>query len=270
MNILVCVKRVPLAAEVKFDPITHTLLRDSVPTVINPFDAFALEAALTLKDQSPADTEVALLCMGPEESKRILKKGLSAGADRAFLISGRFAAGSDTLATSYILSSAVKCIEQTLSRRFDLILTGKQSTDGDTAQVGPQLAEHLGYGQITCVSELTAGSGTVTAKQEHEGGYALLEADLPCVVTVAKTQTPLRTAARNRQPGATPAEIVVIEQETLGQALDLSRCGLSGSPTVVQKTFVSETKNGVVLIRAATETESAKKLVALLNSVNMI
>ena len=204
--------------------------------------------------------------MGAEPAKRILKKGLSVGADRAFLVSGRFAAGSDTLATSYILSRAVRYIEQTHNARFDLILTGKHSTDGDTAQVGPQLAEHLGYGQITRAIALAAQTTTVTAKQEIEGGYALLEADLPCVVTIAKTEKPLRAPT----PGVNRAEIVVIDREALGQMLDLSRCGLDGSPTVVQKTFVPEAKKSAAIIKEATNADAAKKLVALLCDANFI
>lgn len=264
MNILVCVKQVPLASEVKFDPVTHTMCRDNVPAVLNPADALALEAALTLKDQGSA--EVTLLCMGAEPAKRILKKGLSVGADQAFLISGRFAAGSDTLATSYILSRAVRYIEEAHAKRFDLILTGKNTTDGDTAQVGPQLAEHLGYGQITCATELAAKAAAIVAKQEAEGGYALLEADLPCVVTIAKTAKPLRAPI----PGGNRPEIVIIDQETLGDRLDLSRCGLSGSPTVVQKTFIPEAKKGAAVIKAATDADTAKKLVEILRGANMI
>ncbi len=266
MNILVCVKQVPLAAEVKFDPVTHTMCRDNVPAILNPADALALETALTLKDQSPG-VGVTLLCMGAEPAKRILKKGLSVGADHAFLVSGRFAAGSDTLATSYILSRAVGYIEQTQNTRFDLILTGKQSTDGDTAQVGPQLAEHLGYGQITRAVAVTAKPAAVMVRQQAEGGgYALLEADLPCVVTVAKAERPLRSPT----PGGSRAEIVVLDQETLGEWLDLSRCGLGGSPTVVQKTFVPESKKSAAFIKADTDADAAKKLVAILCDANII
>lgn len=266
MNILVCVKQVPLASEVKFDPVTHTMCRDNVPAVLNPADALALEAALTLRNQSAGDTGVTLLCMGAEPAKRILKKGLSVGADRAFLVSGRFAAGSDTLATSYILSRAVKYIEETLALRFDLILTGKQSTDGDTAQVGPQLAEHLGLGQITCAVELTARPAAVGVRRTFEGGYQLLEADLPCVVTVAQTGRPLRAPT----PGGSRPEIVVIDRETLGDRLDLGRCGLDGSATVVQKTFIPALKKGAEVIEGVSNADAAKKLVALLRDANML
>lgn len=147
MNILVCVKQVPDTTEIKIDPVKHTLIRDGVPSIVNPFDAYALELGVRLKEQ--AGGKVTVLSMGPNQAVEALKSCLAVGADAAYLASDRAFGGSDTLATSYVISCALKAIEKKTGEPFDLILCGKQAIDGDTGQVGPSLAEHLGYASLT-------------------------------------------------------------------------------------------------------------------------
>ncbi len=141
MNMLVCVKQVPDTTEIKIDPVNNTLIREGVPSIVNPFDGYALEAAARIKDKDP-DAKIVVLSMGPEQAKAALKECLAIAADKAYLVSGRAFGGSDTLATSYIISEAIKKVEEK-EGKFDVIFCGKQAIDGDTAQVGPEIAEHL-------------------------------------------------------------------------------------------------------------------------------
>ena len=145
MKMLVCVKQVPDTTEIKIDPVKNTLIRDGVPSILNPFDGYALEAAARIKDADP-DSTITVVSMGPEQANAVLKESLAIAADNAYLVSGREFGGSDTLCTSYILSEAIKEIEKT-EGKFDIIFCGKQAIDGDTGQVGPGIAEHLDYPQ---------------------------------------------------------------------------------------------------------------------------
>ena len=141
MNILVCVKQVPDTTEIKIDPVTNTLIRAGVPSIVNPFDAYALEIAARIKDTVPG-TKITLLSMGPQQATAALKECLAVGGDRAYLVSDRAFGGADTLATSYTLKCAIDKIQEK-DGKFDLIFCGKQAIDGDTAQVGPEIAEHM-------------------------------------------------------------------------------------------------------------------------------
>lgn len=151
MNILVCIKQVPDTTEIKIDPVTNTLIRAGVPSIVNPFDAYALEIAARIKDVTPG-TKITLLSMGPEQAKAALKECLAVGGDKAYLVSDRAFGGADTLATSYTLKTAIEKLEET-EGKFDIIFCGKQAIDGDTAQVGPEIAEHLDYPQVTYAVE---------------------------------------------------------------------------------------------------------------------
>ena len=186
MNILVCVKQVPDTTEIKIDPVKNTLIREGVPSIVNPFDGYALEAAARIKDQNP-DTKIVVLSMGPEQAKNALKECLAIAADKAYLVSDRAFGGSDTLATSYIICQAIKKVEE-LEGRFDAIFCGKQAIDGDTAQVGPELAEHLDYPQVTYALESEAGDGVLQVKKEVEEGAEIIEVATPCVITFTKPQ----------------------------------------------------------------------------------
>ena len=269
MNILVCVKQVPDTTAVKIDPVTNTLIRDGVPSILNPFDGFALEMALRMKDQ--AGGTVTLLSMGPPQAESALRDGLAVGADEAFLVSGREFGGSDTLATSYILSCAVKAVEERKGEKFDVIFCGKQAIDGDTGQVGPEMAEHLDYPQITYATELVScEDGKVRIRKETADGYDVLETMLPAVVSVTKTPFELRFPTVKKRLAANRAQITTITPQDMEGQIDLTRAGLKGSPTKVKKTFTPPRKQGGVVVREATGEESAKKLFELLNAGNII
>ncbi|MDE6281475.1 MAG: electron transfer flavoprotein subunit beta/FixA family protein, partial [Oscillospiraceae bacterium] len=181
MNILVCVKQVPDTTEIKIDPVKNTLIREGVPSIVNPFDGYALEAAARIKDKNP-DTKIVVVSMGPPQATAALKECLSIAADKAYLVSGRTFGGSDTLATSYILYNAVKKIEE-LEGKFDAIFCGKQAIDGDTAQVGPEIAEHLGYPQVTYGLEAELDGDMLKVKKEVEEGVEIIGVKFPCLVT---------------------------------------------------------------------------------------
>lgn len=267
MKILVCVKQVPDTTEIKIDPVRHTLIRNGVPSIVNPFDAYALEAAARIKDKCP-DTKIVVLSMGPEQAKNALKECLSIAADQAYLISGRAFGGSDTLATSYILSHAVKKLEET-EGRFDSIFCGKQAIDGDTAQVGPEIAEHLGYPQITCALEAEASEDGLTVLKEGEDAKLRIRIPCPCVITFTKPSYEPRYPTIRRKLAANRAVIPTLSEQDF-PGIDLSRIGLNGSPTHVKKSFVPEKKAGGILIHEETAEASAAKLAFLLQEAHFI
>ena len=260
MNILVCVKQVPDTAEIRIDPETNTMIRDGAPAIVNTYDAYALEIAARIKDATPG-CKIVALSMGPQQAQQALKECLATGADKAYLLSGREFAGSDTLATSYALSCALRKLEET-EGKFDLVFCGKQAIDGDTAQVGPELAEHLGYPQITYAVEAALEGGAVRVKREADCGYEVMRAALPCVVTVSKPAFEPRYATVAGKLAANRAEIPMIEAREL--AIDLARVGLKGSPTRVKKTFAPSAGKRGVMIEEETGAQAAQKLCTLL------
>jgi electron transfer flavoprotein beta subunit len=181
MKIIVCIKQVPNTTEIKIDPVKNTLIRDGVPSIINPDDKTAIEVALRLKEKHGA--EVVVLTMGPMQAEKALREALAMGADQAYLLSDRAFAGSDTLATSTIIAAAVKKLGA------DLVLCGRQAIDGDTAQVGPQIAEHLGIPQITYAAAVDYDEEreTIIVKRQFEDRYQTLEAKGLCLITVLST-----------------------------------------------------------------------------------
>lgn len=264
MNILVCVKQVPDTTAVKIDPVTNTLIREGVPSILNPFDGFALEMALRLKEQT--NGTVTVVSMGPPQAENVLRDSLAVGADEAFLVSGREFGGSDTLATSYILSCAVKYIESQKAAKFDMIFCGKQAIDGDTGQVGPEMAEHLDYAQITYATELVScEGGKVRIRKETADGYDVLETALPVVVSVTKTPFELRFATVKKRLAANRAQIATITPQSMEAQIDLSRAGLKGSPTKVKKSFTPQHNKSCVVVEEDSLSASAVKLVALLS-----
>ena len=174
MKIVVCIKQVPDTAEVKLDPKTNTLIREGVPSIINHDDKAGLEAALQLRDQVGNST-VTVVCMGPPQADVALREALAMGADEAYLLSAREFGGSDTYATATIIAAALKKIG------FDLVITGRQAIDGDTAQVGPQIAEQLGVPQVSYAEELTLEDGSVVVKRQFEDQAHMLKVQLPCL-----------------------------------------------------------------------------------------
>ena len=267
MNILVCVKQVPDTTEIRIDPVKNTLIRDGVPSILNPFDGYALEAAARIKDKNP-DTKIVVVSMGPPQAAAVLKECLSIAADKAYLVSGRSFGGSDTLATSYILSNAVKKIEET-EGKFDAVFCGKQAIDGDTAQVGPELAEHLGYPQVTYGLEAELDGGLLKVKKEVEEGVEVIGIRTPCVVTFTKPAWDPRYPTIKRKMAANRAQIPVLD-DTMFPEIDTTRIGLKGSPTHLKKTFVPQKKKGGVKIKEADNAASAQKLFSLLSDAGII
>ncbi|OUO34826.1 electron transfer flavoprotein subunit beta/FixA family protein [Flavonifractor sp. An306] len=267
MNILVCVKQVPDTTEIKINPETNTLMREGVPSIVNTFDAFALEAAARIKDKDP-DTKIVVASMGPEQAKNALKECLAIAADKAYLVSDRVFGGSDTLATSYILSNAVGKLEE-LEGKFDAIFCGKQAIDGDTAQVGPELAEHLGLPQVTYALEAEVADGKLKVLKEGQDGNMVIGVQMPCVVTFTKPAFDPRYPTIKRKMAANRAEIPTLTSAEFPD-IDATRIGLKGSPTHVKKTFVPQKKKGGIKIKEETNEESACKLAALLSDAHVI
>jgi len=266
MNILVCIKQVPDTTEIKINPETNTLIREGVPSIVNTFDAYALETAAKIKDVM-SGTKIVVVSMGPEQAKTALKECLSVGADKAYLVSDRAFGGSDTLATSYILSKSVAKLEE-LEGKFDLIFCGKQAIDGDTAQVGPELAEHLDYPQVTYAVEASAEGDSVRVKRECAEGYEIIEAKLPCVVTVTKPAYEPRYPTIKSKMAANKAAIPTLTSQDF--EIDLQWAGLKGSPTKVKKTFTPSLKKENIMIQEETDEGSGLKLAQLLSDASII
>ena len=233
MKIIVCVKQVPDTAEVRIDPTTGTLIRDGVPSIINPDDLSALESALRLKDEIGA--EITVLCMGPSQADVALREALAMGVDRAILLSDRAFAGSDTWATSCALASALQEIG------FDLVLTGRQAIDGDTAQVGPEIAEHLSLPVVTYVQGLEWKEDAFVVRRLFEDGYQVLRVKTPCLFTVLKEIHSPRYMRVGKIFSAYREKTV--ETWTLADiVVDPANLGLNGSPTKVKTTFTKGAK----------------------------
>lgn len=252
LKIVVLAKQVPDTRNVGKDAMTPegTVNRAALPAIFNPEDLNALEQALRLKDQNPGST-VSVLTMGPPRATEIIREGLYRGADNGYLLTDRAFGGADTLATSYALSMAIRKIGD-----VDIVIGGRQAIDGDTAQVGPQVAQKLGLDQVTYVEEiLKCGDGKVTVKRHIDGGVETVEAPLPIVLTVNGSAAPCRPRnaklvmkyKRAMAPMEMPAEglpyaeeyqkkpyLTVTQWGTADVDADLAQCGLSGSPTKVK------------------------------------
>lgn len=261
MELLVCIKQVPDTSEIRLDPETNNLIRTGLPSIVNPYDMHALEAALSVKDQYEG-SRVTVITMGPPQAEAALRECLALGADDAVLVTDRAFGGADTLATSYTIAMAIRHVERNMNRRFQMIFCGKQAIDGDTAQVGPQIAEELGIAQATYACELSVDEGAQKAivKREHENGYEVIEAPLPLLVTA--------TAELNepRQPGlwsSIYAKRYEISNLTLRDmpSIDESRIGLTGSPTRVRKVYQPPLRGKVEMINSVEE--GAKKVLEL-------
>lgn len=233
MKIVVCIKQVPDTTEIKLDPVTGTLIRDGVPSIMNPDDKGGLEFALQLKDRYGA--HVTVITMGPPQAEAILREAFAMGVDRAILLSDRKFAGADTLATSNTIAGALRALE------FDLVITGRQAIDGDTAQVGPQIAEHLDLPQVTYAEELKFdGKKTFTVKKSMEEGHQIVEVDAPCVVTALASGVRPRYMSVRGIVEAYDREIESWNYSNI--TVDEKKIGLNGSPTRVYKSFTKGVK----------------------------
>ncbi|MDG3439211.1 electron transfer flavoprotein subunit beta/FixA family protein [Nitrospirillum amazonense] len=239
MHIVVCMKQVPDSAQIRVHPVTNTIMRQGVPTIINPYDLFALEEALRLRDRLGG--EVTVLTMGPPMAEESLRKALTFGADRAVLLTDRAFAGSDTLATSFALAAALDKVSQEFGEP-PIIFTGKQTIDGDTAQVGPGIAKRLGLNQLTYVAriaDLDPAAGTITVERRAEGGLQVLQTRLPVLITMLEGVNEIRRGSLDDAYRAARAQIVRWSAADAG-ITELARCGLKGSPTIVKKVFAPQ------------------------------
>lgn len=240
INIVVLVKQVPNTTQVKIDPVTNNLVREGVPSIVNPFDMYAIEEALLLKEKFGG--MVTVLSMGPNQAVEVIKYAMAMGADRGVLLSDRAFAGSDTLATSYTLSAAFSKLGQ-----VDLILSGKQAADGDTAQVPAELAEHLGIGCLTYVSRiLDVADGKVTVERTMDFAEVKSEVNLPAVLTLNKGINDPRFPTLENIVKAMYKKADILKASDL--VLDEKRISLSGSPTQVIKVFSPERKKSARML----------------------
>ncbi len=229
MKIIVCVKQVPDAKDVRLDPVTNTLAREGVQSIMNPYDQHALEEAVRLKEQLGG--EVTVLSMGPPQAVEVLRQAISCGADHGVLVSDRAFAGADTWATSYTLAKAVQQIGE-----FDLILCGKQAIDGDTAQVGPGLAIQLKVPFVTCVQKVREASDSeMVLERMMDDGYDVVAVPTPALLTVVKDLNEPRVPSLKGKMRAKKAEFKVLSAADIGA--DTACIGLQGSPTQVVDVF---------------------------------
>ncbi|MFH2138977.1 MAG: electron transfer flavoprotein subunit beta/FixA family protein [Candidatus Omnitrophota bacterium] len=259
MNIVVCIKQVPDTTDVRINPETNTLIRDGVASIINPFDTYAIEEGLRLKERFGG--KVTVITMGPPQAESALREAISLGADEGVLLSDRAFAGSDTLATSYALASGIKKLGE-----VDVILCGKQAIDGDTAQVGPGIAVWLDIPQITYVKKIEdikeeAGKKYFRAHRMVEEGYEIIESPLPCVLTVVKEINEPRMPSLKGMMRSKKAEIIKWTAEDI-QANE-KNIGLDGSPTQVMKIFSPPQREGGQMLHGEPD-EIAVKLKELL------
>ncbi|HAL92487.1 MAG TPA: electron transfer flavoprotein subunit beta [Verrucomicrobia bacterium] len=262
MHIVVCAKQVPNTTQVRINPETNTLVRDGVESILNPFDENALEMALQLKEKHPG-TKITVLTMGPPQAAEILKEAVGRGADAVVLLCDRAFAGSDTWATSYALSIAIGKLEKP-----DLVLFGKQAIDGDTAQVGPGVADWLGIPCIAYARKVEIADGQATVERTYEDGYEKLEVALPCALTVVKEANVPRMASLRGKMAAKKLNIVPLTAEASGA--DPAHLGLNASPTRVVKIFSPPPKTGGVKWQGEDPAAMAQKLVDLLRERKLV
>ncbi len=257
MNIIVCIKQVPETTEVRINPETNTLIREGVKSIINPFDMYAIEAGVRLKERFGC--KVTILTMGPPQADGALREAISMGADEGILVCDRAFAGSDTWATSYTLAGAIKKIGA-----FDLIICGKQASDGDTAQVGPGISTHLKIPQVTYVKKVEeATDKSMRVERMLEEGFEIIETPLPALLTVVKEINEPRIPSLKGMMRAKAAKITMWGQKDLD--LDPQNIGLCGSPTQVVKIFTPPQRVGGQILKGEVA-EIAKQVVELLRS----
>jgi len=256
MHIVVCVKQVPDTTNVRINPETNTLMREGVESIINPFDEFALEEALKLKDAHGA--RVTVISMGPPQAEVVLREAMARGADDVVLLTDRAFAGADTLATSYAISQAIKKV----NARPDLVLFGKQAIDGDTAQVGPGVSEFLDCALVTYVKSIKVEGDTYTVETQMDEGVDVIEGKMPAVMTVVKEASTPRFATLSGWMQAKKVEIPRWGAKEV--KAEAAMCGLEGSPTKVVKIFAPPVKTGGVRMDGREEPSAAVEAIVKL------
>jgi len=257
VNIIVCIKQVPDTAEIKINPETNTLMREGVPSIINPFDLHAIEAGLQIKDSIGG--RVTVLSMGPPQAEDALREAISMGADEAVLLTDRVFAGSDTWATSYTLAKAIDKLGA------DIIFCGKQAIDGDTAQVGPETAEFLNIPHIAYVRKIEEiKDNYIRVQRLMDEGYDIVESSIPVLLTVVKELNEPRFPSLKGKMAAKKAEIKKMGMTEIGA--DEDSLGLKGSPTQVKNIFAPERKTE----RKMLEGTSEEQVNALVNELRKI
>ncbi|WP_304358234.1 electron transfer flavoprotein subunit beta/FixA family protein [Clostridium paraputrificum] len=239
MNIVVCVKQVPDTTVVKIDPKTGTLIRDGVPSIINPEDKHALEAALQLKEAHGG--KVTVVSMGLPMAKAALREALCMGADEAILLTDRALGGADTLATSKALAGVIKKLD------YDIVFAGRQAIDGDTAQVGPEIAEHLNIPQVTYVQDVKVEGDSLIVNRALEDGHQIVEVKTPCLLTAIETLNEPRYMNVANIFATNDNDIKVMSADDID--VDKSELGLKGSPTKVKKSMTKEVKGAGELVK---------------------
>ncbi len=247
MNIIVCIKQVPDTADVRINPETNTLVREGVPSIVNPYDLNALEAGLQTKDKTGG--KVIVLTMGPPQAESALREAISMGADEAVLLSDRAFAGSDTLATAYTLASAIKKIGA------DIVFCGKQAIDGDTAQVGPEAAEFMNIPHIAYVKKIEeVKDDYIRVQRLMDEGYDVVESTIPVLLTVVKELNEPRLPSLRGKMAAKKAEIKKMGQADIG--VDENSLGLKGSPTQVKNIFAPKVKSDRKMFEGSSEDQT--------------
>ncbi|MTI65097.1 MAG: electron transfer flavoprotein subunit beta/FixA family protein [Firmicutes bacterium] len=263
MNIVVCVKQVPDTTEVKLDPKTNTLIRKGVPSIINPDDKSGIESALRLKEK--VGGEVTLLSMGPPQAEVALREGLAMGADKAILLSDRAFGGADTWATSSTLAAALKKLD------YDVIIAGRQAIDGDTAQVGPQIAEHLEIPQVSYAEEINVEEGKVVVKRQFEDRYHIVEVNTPCLITsLSELAEPRYMSVKGTFDAYREKDVKVWGLDEIEDTVDKMNLGLKGSPTRVKKSFTKQAKGAGELLDDVTAEEAVEAIVTKLREKHII
>lgn len=269
MLIVACIKQVPDTTQVKIDPETGTLIREGVPSIINPFDAHALEESLRLKEKY--GLKVAAISMGPPGAELTLRNALAAGADHAILLSDRLFGGADTLATSMVLTAAIRKLSA--MEEVVLVMCGKQTIDGDTAQVGPGIATRLGFTQLTSVDRvdgLDVKAKKITVRCKFEGRYEILESSLPAMVAVLREinrprypTVPMRLMSREADVQRWDNNVLRLSEDTIG---------LKGSATAVRRIFSPDRDKGQILSgdKVDDPDEAARRLIEVMVSKNLI
>lgn len=266
MKIIVCAKQVPDTTEIRIDPETGTLIRDGVPSILNPDDGNALEEALRIKDAYPG-THVTVISMGPPQAREMLMECMAKGADECILVSDRAVGGSDTWATSNAIAAAIR-----KTGDFDLIFAGRQAIDGDTAQVGPQIAEKLGLPQVTYVKEIKFADceKAVVVKRALEDGYQEIKVDLPCMLTAIKELNKPRYMSVKGIFKACRPDAPLRVWSAADIDVDLNTVGLKASPTNVFKSFTPKPKDPGIFVDGETPSEQVENLLAELKRKHIV